>query len=193
MISSLHLHNFKCFEDQHFILKPLTLLTGLNSTGKSSVLQSLLLLRQSYQEQVLDTAGLMLNGDLVNIGFGKDVLFEGAKDREIGISIDLPNLFNIALWRFQCDIDAHVLERIVDPSTFHEPIYNSSLFNDNFHYLSAERIGPRHFFDTSDFQVRRHSQLGPQGEYTAHFLSVFGDRKISDERLAHKDARYFGA
>ena len=45
MISSLHLHNFKCFGDQDFPLKALTLLTGLNSTGKSSVLQSLLLLR----------------------------------------------------------------------------------------------------------------------------------------------------
>jgi len=79
MISSLHLHNFKCFGDQNFALKPLTLLTGLNSTGKSSVLQSLLLLRQSHQEHIL-AAGLMLNGDLVNIGFGKDILFESAKD-----------------------------------------------------------------------------------------------------------------
>ena len=37
MISSLHVHNFKCFGDQDFPLKALTLLTGLNSTGKSSV------------------------------------------------------------------------------------------------------------------------------------------------------------
>ncbi len=192
MISSLHLHNFKCFGDQDFPLKALTLLTGLNSTGKSSVLQSLLLLRQSYQEQILDTAGLMLNGGLVSIGFGKDVLFEGAKDREIGISIDLPSPFNIALWRFRCDIDADVLERIVNPSMSREPIYSSSLFNDNFHYLSAERIGPRRFFGTSDFHVRRHFQLGSQGEYTAHFLAVFGDREISDERLAHKDAATLG-
>ncbi len=108
VLNQLHLHNFKCFKDQSFPLKPLTLLTGLNSTGKSSALQSLLLLRQSYQEQFLDTTGLVLNGNLVNIGFGKDVLFEGAKDQEIGISIDLPNLFNIASWRFQCDLDADV-------------------------------------------------------------------------------------
>jgi predicted ATPase len=192
MLSQLHLRNFKCFKDQNFPLKPLTLLTGLNSTGKSSVLQSLLLLRQSYQEQLLDTTGLMLNGNLVNLGFGKDVLFEGAKDREIGISIDLPSLVNIASWRFQCDLDADVLERVVNPSMSREPIYSSSLFNDNFHYLSAERIGPRRFFGTSDFHVRRHLQLGSQGEYTAHFLSVFGDRKISDERLAHKDAVTLG-
>ncbi len=76
MIHQLRLYNFKCFEDQVFQFKPLTLLTGLNSTGKSSVLQSLLLLRQSHVEGLLATAGLMLKGDLVNIGVGKDVLFE---------------------------------------------------------------------------------------------------------------------
>ena len=75
MISSLHLHNFKCFGDQDFPLKALTLLTGLNSTGKSSVLQSLLLLRQSYQRRI-SADHVMLKGDLVNIGVGRDVLFD---------------------------------------------------------------------------------------------------------------------
>lgn len=39
MIRSLHLINFKKFEDQLFEFRPLTLISGLNSTGKSSVLQ----------------------------------------------------------------------------------------------------------------------------------------------------------
>jgi predicted ATPase len=202
MISSLDLHNFKCFEDQHFVLKPLTLLTGLNSTGKSSVLQSLLLLRQSYQERPLETTlssadafiistlVLRLKGDLVNIGVGKDVLFEGAKDEEIAIGISLPGkLFADSTWRFKSDSDADFLKQIA--SYLSPPPYvftTSSLFQDNFHYLSAERVGPRHFFDASDFQVRRHRQLGSKGECTAHFLSVFGNDKISHEHLAHKDA-----
>jgi predicted ATPase len=197
MINSLRLHNFKCFEDQLFPLKPLTLLTGLNSTGKSSVIQSLVLLRQSYQERLLATIGLMLKGNLVNIGVGKDVLFEGAKDEQISISISLPKLssehgIDRAQWHFKGDVSADVLELIPAWSAVHELVYASSLFNDNCHYLSAERVGPRYFFDASDFQVRRHRQLGSKGEYTAHFLSVFGDRKISDERLAHKDATSLG-
>ncbi|WP_240039005.1 MULTISPECIES: AAA family ATPase [Okeania] len=49
MISSVHLKNFKHFANQLLSFKPLTLLSGLNSTGKSSVLQALLLMRQSYQ------------------------------------------------------------------------------------------------------------------------------------------------
>ena len=47
MLSSLTLKNFKPFENQSFSLKPLTLLAGLNSTGKSSVLQFLLSLNTS--------------------------------------------------------------------------------------------------------------------------------------------------
>ena len=120
MISSLHLHNFKCFEDQDFPLRSLTLLTGLNSTGKSSVLQSLLLLRQSFQEQILDITGLILKGDLVSIGVGKDVLFESTKDEEISIGIFLPELFSKpTTWRFKCDPVADVLPLI---GTFSWPL-----------------------------------------------------------------------
>jgi len=60
MINSLKLINYKTFENQLLQFKPLTLLSGLNSTGKSSVLQSLLLLRQSYQQELLPNVGLAL-------------------------------------------------------------------------------------------------------------------------------------
>ena len=41
MLHKLHLKSFKCFEDKTILFAPLTLLTGLNSSGKSSVLQAL--------------------------------------------------------------------------------------------------------------------------------------------------------
>ena len=47
MLRAVRLQNYKCFEDQLLEFKSLTLLTGLNGTGKSSVNQALLLLRQS--------------------------------------------------------------------------------------------------------------------------------------------------
>ena len=46
MIESVEFRNFKCFKSQSMRLGPLTLLTGLNGMGKSTVIQSLLLLRQ---------------------------------------------------------------------------------------------------------------------------------------------------
>ncbi|MBI3450782.1 MAG: AAA family ATPase [Acidobacteria bacterium] len=48
MLNSIHLRNFKSFSDSGEIrLAPLTLIFGRNNTGKSTILQSLLLLRQS--------------------------------------------------------------------------------------------------------------------------------------------------
>jgi len=75
MIRSLQLRNFKCFKSQSIDFAPLTLLSGLNGMGKSSVLQALLLLRQSYERKLLPDTGLALNGDLVQIGTTTDAFF----------------------------------------------------------------------------------------------------------------------
>ena len=91
MIRKLRLQNFKCFEDLSLELGSLTLLAGLNGMGKSSVLQSLLLLRQSYLQGILEETGLALNGDLVSIGTAADALFEEAIEEKIGFELALEN------------------------------------------------------------------------------------------------------
>jgi len=45
MIKKLKLQGFKCFIDEDFDIEPLTVLSGLNSSGKSSVLQSVRILK----------------------------------------------------------------------------------------------------------------------------------------------------
>ncbi|EAC1969875.1 ATP-binding protein, partial [Campylobacter jejuni] len=41
MIHKLHIKNFKLIKDNSFDFKPLTIITGTNSCGKSSILQTL--------------------------------------------------------------------------------------------------------------------------------------------------------
>ena len=188
MLSSLTLKNFKPFENQSFSLKPLTLLTGLNSTGKSSVLQSLLLLRQScLQDDLLDRVGLVLNGDLVSIGTGQDVLFKRAKEDVITLEIGMNNDIK-GTWIFDCDRQSDIM-RISTLSIADAAVYDSGLFNDNFHYLKAERIAPRNYFQMSDFKVRQHQQIGSQGEFTAHFLAINEYKKIPHSQLSHPSAQ----
>ncbi|MBO1072086.1 MAG: DUF3696 domain-containing protein [Dolichospermum sp. DEX189] len=194
MLSSLTLKNFKPFENQSFSLKPLTLLTGLNSTGKSSVLQSLLLLRQScLQDHLLDRVGLVLNGDLVSIGTGKDALFKRAKEDVITFEIGMNNDIK-GTWIFDCDRQSDIMQRSIPVWTeidlaIEAEIDNSSLFTDKFHYLKAERVAPRNYFQMSDFQVRQHQQIGSQGEFTAHFLSINEYAKIPHHQLSHPSAQ----
>ncbi|HZO74259.1 MAG TPA: DUF3696 domain-containing protein [Ktedonobacteraceae bacterium] len=205
MITSLFLQNFKCFEKQTLAFKPLTLLSGLNGTGKSSTIQALLLLRQSYQQKLLQTRGLALNGDLVHIGTAKDALFEGAGDDIIRFDLtcniaaqNAPNnkvreMAVIGTWSFDYKAGANrekdVLDTIVDSVTHSDEIYRSCLFSDNdFYYLQAERVGPRRFFETSDFLVRESRQIGISGEYTAHFLSLFAKEPVINPNVRHPDA-----
>jgi predicted ATPase len=188
MLSSLTLKNFKPFENQSFSLKPLTLLAGLNSTGKSSVLQSLLLLRQSsQQDDLLDRVGLVLNGDLVSIGTGQDVLFKRSKEDVITLEIGINNDIK-GTWIFDYDSQSDIM-RISTLSIADAAVYNSGLFNDNFHYLKAERIAPRNYFQMSDFKVRQHQQIGSQGEFTAHFLAINEYKKIPHSQLSHPSAQ----
>jgi predicted ATPase len=194
MISSVSLQNYKCFENQLLKLNALTLLSGLNGTGKSSAIQSLLLLRQSYQQNLLRTTGLALNGDLIHIGTAKDALFEGAKEDMIGFNLALGDGTVKGTWRFNYNRESDVLALdLQDPEVvdfIHSPnaIYNSSLFGSDFQYLQAERLGPRRFFETSDFMVSQRKQLGSAGEYTAQFLAIFGKESIGNSTLGHPEA-----
>lgn len=188
MIRELHLENFKCFEDQSLRFRPLTLLSGLNGMGKSSVLQALLLLRQSYEQGLLQQTGLALNGDLINIGTATDALYEGAREDVIGFELVLDDE-SVAKWSFDYDREADVLKLKSTSLADARTLYTTSLFDIHFHYLQAERVGPRRFFETSDFLVRQRRQLSADGRFTAHFLSIFGREDISNVHLSHPNAK----
>ena len=87
MIEKIELRNFKCFETLSLTCSPLTLLCGMNGTGKSSVLQALLVLRQSFAAGELQEGRLVLNGELADLGAGSDVLFEEAETDAMGIEL----------------------------------------------------------------------------------------------------------
>jgi predicted ATPase len=73
MITEISLQNFKIFKDKTtFPLRSLNLLTGVNGGGKSTLLQSLLLMRQSieYDER---TTNIVFNGSCVELGTFMDV------------------------------------------------------------------------------------------------------------------------
>ena len=88
MLTGFRVQNFKVFEDTSFVeLKPLTLLSGINSAGKSSILQMLLLLKQTLESrvaQVLNPGGPLFLGTLDNFLFGG-----GAEDETLTLIYDL--------------------------------------------------------------------------------------------------------
>lgn len=51
MLEKIALSNFKCFVTLEMDCSPLTLLCGLNGMGKSSIIQTLSVLRQSIEQE----------------------------------------------------------------------------------------------------------------------------------------------
>jgi len=73
MIIEISLQNFKIFKDKTtFPLRQLNLLTGVNGGGKSTLLQSLLLMRQSIEHDER-TTNIIFNGSCVELGTFMDV------------------------------------------------------------------------------------------------------------------------
>src|SRR6266851_4594688 len=89
VLTRIELQLFKCFELLRLPLGPLTLLSGGNASGKSSVLQALVLLHQTMREHEWSTR-LMLNGASIRLGTVSDVVDKvyGRRTFEIGIVDD---------------------------------------------------------------------------------------------------------
>ena len=154
------------------------MLTGLNSSGKSSVIQSLLLLRQSYQQNVLNE-GLSLNGDLLSIGLCRDALCQMADEDYMSFGIDGGH--GLSTWRWDASDgvlgkDFFSLLQGPDPKMLQE----SSLFTNNFQYISAARQEPSESYPLNTNMVESRRQLSQKYgkcELTAHFLYHFGVAK----------------
>lgn len=86
MITSLQLQNFKCFKDLQINLKQINLFTGRNGSGKSSVMQSLLLIAQSLDRDN-NIHKLTLNGRYVKLGTMSDVTNEYVDPQNFSIII----------------------------------------------------------------------------------------------------------
>lgn len=91
MLTELGLRNFKAFGDemQRAPLAPITLIYGPNSGGKSSIIQALLMLKQSFEKRHImpHRHSLRLVGNLVNLGNYASLVHMHNTDRDIEIHV----------------------------------------------------------------------------------------------------------
>lgn len=91
LLCELRLQNFKSIGDQVSIpLRPLTLVFGKNSAGKSSILQSLLLMKQSIEEQVLNPYG-----PYARLGSYQSLIHRHESDRDLGWGVTFGSPANV--------------------------------------------------------------------------------------------------
>lgn len=166
MIREIRLRNFKKFENETFETRNLTVFSGANSQGKSTVLQALALLHQSMEvRQSYGGVEVQLNGDWIQLGRLNDI---GCEDREDDDDIAITLTFS-SRPSFHWSA-AMPLETTSIPE---------ALFSAQMHYLTANRIGSGTCFRNSDLWVRQRNSVGTQGEFSAHFLALRQRQEIS--------------
>ena len=194
MLDRLGLENFKCFQGLDIPLRPLTLLSGHNGGGKSSVIQSLVLLSQTLSEREWGRI-LLTEGKDLSLGTAADVINHRAKARRLSIGLSTSD--EILAWRFTTrDRQAPSLElesvhlngetlTLTDPLRWLLPAARaegSQIVTTlrNLSWITAERRGPREILPLYD--APGHLSVGAHGELAAGLLHWRGaDQEVTEQ------------
>ena len=127
-ILNLYIQDFKCFREASFELNNLTVMTGANSAGKSTIIQALLLMNLASENPMVS-----LEDHRLALNFGKvdDIINEDADDH-------VEFRINSSTFSFNGSDsqDGKIIRFDVN--------LNEDVFAQGFIYLSADRIGPRY-------------------------------------------------
>ena len=189
MIDYLQIENFKSLRKVSLPLGRLSLFFGMNGMGKSSVLQALLLLRQSYWwggDRNLER--LRINASLVKLGSPSDILCQNADKEEIRFYIRSDD-GSVLDARFVANEEPGrptVMHRRQGAIDTWDDAYDQALFGLNsLYYLGANHVGPQTTYDYSGWDGEASDSLGPDGRYVVPFLASNGSSFEVAPELRH--------
>ena len=130
MYKKLTIKNFKCFVDNTFAMNKLTIFTGVNAAGKSSVIQSLLLFHAALKSEnhaLLDPREILG----IDIGSPKNLISQNAE--------------HLGEYDFSVQVDEELIKFCIDRETgLNMKTQRTGTGNaEEMTYLNTERIGPR--------------------------------------------------
>jgi predicted ATPase len=205
MFTSIEINNLKCLGEFSKPLGALTLLTGTNAAGKSSVIQALAMLRQTALENEWSRS-FHLNGSSVKLGTMYDVIDRNSggsgfqigvktnswhckwettsKDRKRDLTAPLSRLIFGAPeldldWNAEQIAERSLRRLVPEVASDINPQLSADL-RDNLAsicYVGAERIGPREVY--SALTPQPYPDVGSCGEMTPWCLELYGDFPIN--------------
>ncbi|MDO9043151.1 MAG: DUF3696 domain-containing protein [Desulfocapsaceae bacterium] len=168
MITNIILNNFKCFTNSEIGLSKLTLFTGLNNSGKSSVFQAIRMISKWRKGVDPTLSGYGRLHECKNINSSPkssiEIICRFLNDKSSGMSISFSDTFKPLISSVHADCE------ILPPLS----------------YLSADRWGPRvslPLYTSSD----ELSHVGEYGEYVLDYLSRH-ENDIVPPLLRHPNA-----
>ncbi|MDM8561105.1 AAA family ATPase [Candidatus Parabeggiatoa sp. HSG14] len=133
MINNLKIKQFKCIDDEDFTFENLTILTGLNSAGKSSVIQSILLMSHYFGQQKF------LSENIISFAINSN-MYLNAKE-------------------FSITVDDACLTKNIDEINQQGHLPNFTNEQDIFH-IDANRLGPEELaLYSSENKIGKHGEF----------------------------------
>jgi len=194
LIRGIEIENFKCFLNVSIPLNNLTILSGANAVGKSTLIQALLLIRQTIdkfntednENVMIGKLGIPLNGEYcLNLGNSSQVISSNAQKNEIKFKINFDassTKATEAQFEYitspenpELTLKFHPSSQVVTKSSF-------SIYKKEFHYLNAERLGPR---VTQSMINQEFPNTGYQGEFTGYVLAKKPQFRVDEEKRFH--------
>lgn len=183
MISALDIRNFKKFRSVEIAFRSMTILTGMNSAGKSTLIQALLLARQIAEKPGAPVA--QLNGPHgLALGDSQDVLHFDAEGEEIDIRIECSGIDY--RYSFTSSGDHHPYLQVTHRPD--APPAELAGTGPKFVYLMAERLGPRDFLSVTSVETELVG-VGEQGQYTAQVLAEYETKPVR-AKLRHPSTEH---
>lgn len=158
MIESLRISGLKSFVNDTVSLNRLTVLSGLNNSGKSTLMQAL---RMGLAHSVEDSPYLDGLGGYAEL---KSQLSPPHAPIELELIDNKKNASHLLI-----------------TSTGYE--YKSKELSNFFQYISADRFGPRVGLPIIGDDISRYS-VGSRGQFSAHYASIFENTVVA-EHLRH--------
>lgn len=167
MIKRIKINNYKSIKELSVELKNLNLFTGVNSSGKSTSLQALLLVSQNITRQ------FGLNGPLVSVGEFGDAKNFNLNEKVIRIEVSDDKGMII----LNCYEDEKI--EIKKEGDVNDCLKQINYECNRLHYLSCNRVGSQ---DTYQKNRTEKMVIGINGEFAIDYLSRHKTDEL-DEKL----------
>lgn len=190
MLQSVHLENYKCFDNLDLEFRNMTVFAGVNGSGKSSIIQALLLLRQTHIDKSANLSKeLLLKGSYVNL-ISANAIRNFMSDREDVVIAANEKGLNSVVFTMPSMIRDDISSTTTVEGPLDEFVEKSNLMDTNFVYLYADRQMPQVDYDIKERDIVGASRIGNiHGNLTAAFLNECGNVKtISIDGMRHSKA-----
>lgn len=166
MIKNITINNFKSLKSAQLELGHFNLLCGTNASGKSSLLQAILLISQNLTQD----DEIVLNGEMVNLGEFREI-------KNFNASIDVPVSISLT------DYSQNRSSLVFNQDTVIEKSIGFPRINQQLYYLSANRIGSSDVFE----RASKKNTFGFLGEFAISFLQDKKDENMPEQLIYDKD------